>query len=124
MNRCCARPLSSSERGKVEEAHEMSLALRTFVGVSRDAELLQPAAERVGMEFQNACGALRGVNYPVRLVKDGQDVVTFDVFQRSKAASLFFVATTPRGGVPRSQDVRADFERCTRSKNHGTFDDV
>src|SRR5215510_7272511 len=60
---------------------EMSWPLRGFVGRTRNAELLEPAAEGVGMEAQDLGRAAGPVDDPMRLAEDGDDMAALDRFE-------------------------------------------
>lgn len=47
-----------------------------------DAELLHPGSKRVGMEAKSSGGALFPFNDPVCMLKDAENVGSFDLFQR------------------------------------------
>lgn len=58
-----------------------------------DAELLHPGSERVGMETKSSRGALLPFDDPVCILKDAENVDSFDLFQRIGDRQR-------RGGVP------------------------
>jgi len=58
-----------------------------------DAELLHPGAKRVGVEAQSSRGALFPFNGPVCMLKDAEDMASFNLFQRIGDRQR-------RGGVP------------------------
>src|SRR3954451_8135278 len=74
-------PGLTAREGMGDRCHEISGPLRGFVGRARDAELLEPAAEGVGMEAQDLGRAARPIDDPVRLAEDSHDMAALDCFE-------------------------------------------
>src|SRR6516165_7410586 len=55
--------------------------LRGFVGRSGDAELLEPAAEGVGVQSQDLGRAARALDDPLGLAEHGEDMAALDRFE-------------------------------------------
>src|SRR5579872_4128369 len=72
------------------------------------------------MQTQHACGSVRSLDDPGRLVKNFADVSALDLLQRW--GGLLAGRLRPRG--TRSKDIRVDVEHRARSKNHCPLDDV
>jgi hypothetical protein len=62
------RNLDISRDGHSACRHDNSIALRNIVSSAGNAELFQPASERVGVQPQNPSRAPRTVNDPARLL--------------------------------------------------------
>ena len=60
--------------GARDRRHEMSWPLRRLVGRSCEAELLEPAAEDVGVQPEDLGRAAWPVDDPVSLPEDGTDM--------------------------------------------------
>jgi hypothetical protein len=58
---------------------------RLAVGRPLDAELIHPVAKGVGMKIQDSRRTLRPINHSICLPKGGHDMVSLNLFQRSKS---------------------------------------
>ena len=91
--------------------------LRVVVGRALDTELLEPAAQRVGVETQERGRALRPVDHPTCSPEDVQDMVTLDSFECEARA----------GGGRRdrlAEDVAADLQRAPGREDDGALEDI
>src|SRR3954454_25157271 len=88
--------------------HEISWLLRNFVGgTTRDPELLEPAAQRVGMDLQDLGSPMLAFDHPVGLLEKTEHVIAVDRFQ------------TRRGGsARRSIEQWADLQCRAARKDH------
>jgi hypothetical protein len=61
--------------------YEISWELRTFVGRPRESKLLEATSQRIRMESQDRCRALRAFNDPPSLPENVEDVAFLDFLQ-------------------------------------------
>ena len=95
----------------------MSWVLRAFVVWPREAELLETAAQGVGMEPEDGGRPLMPFNDPVCVSEDAQDMAPLNSLQRAR---------NRRDGLGsrKAKDVGIDFEHRTGREDHCAFQDV
>ena len=81
-----------------------------------DAEFLHPGSKGVGMETQPRRGALFPFNDPIRILKDAEDVGSFDFFQRIGDWQQW-------GGVPLKHHL-VDLKQWLIREDGGPFDHI
>ena len=69
----------------MEGSYDISWAVPVGLsGRPSDTELLHSAAKCVGMEIEQASGALRALDHPVRLFEHGDNVPALHFFERRR----------------------------------------
>ena len=86
---------------------------------ARDAELLEPAAEGIGMEAEDPGGAARPVDDPVGLSEDGEDMASLDRFQGGEGRVLG--RGGERGGARRRSRSRGSGRSARMTARSRTF---
>src|SRR3954470_8114662 len=106
-------PGLTAREGMGDRCHEISGPLRRFGGRPRDAQLLEPAAEGVGVQAEDLCRAARPLDHPLGLAEDGEDMAALDRFERGSrqvrgrrrgAGGELGVALKVEGGAGREDD--------------------